>query len=260
MEHCLVCEAELPPPELVGCDLGFGVEGEFAVSICPTCGAGVSVPVLEAGELASFYPPGYEAYRAVDGAAARLLFRAYHAWRDVLTRRSPPVSDILSLPPGRLLDVGCGKGDPGELLVRGGWTVVGVDLSDEACGIARTRGIDAREGVLGNVDLTDAAPFDAILFHHSLEHVADPVAELRLAASLLKPAGALFVSVPNFGSWQRVRFGTHWYPLELPRHRTHFTARSLAMALARAGLEPVATSTQSTFRTLPLSLQHAAFG
>ena len=55
----------------------------------------------------------------------------------------------------------------------------------------------------------------------------------------------MVISVPNFGSWQRRRYGTDWFPLELPRHRTHFTATSLATALKGAGLEPVSVRSGS---------------
>jgi len=47
------------------------------------------------------------------------------------------------------------------------------------------------------------------------------------------------ISVPNFGGWQRRRFGDRWYHLDLPRHRVHFTAEAVGRALERAGLEPV---------------------
>jgi SAM-dependent methyltransferase len=258
--ECVLCSTKLDRPALDGIDRLYGVAGTFQIAICPNCGAGVTVPVVATDELGEFYPGHYEAYHGARSSAAATLFRAYHMWRDVLSRRQPPLSAILAQPPGTLLDVGSGKGEPSAMLVERGWSVVGVEPSPEASAIARTRGIDAREGVLETATLDDRAPFDAVLFHHSLEHVADPVADLRRAFKLLRAGGSVFVSAPNFGSWQRSYFGTYWYPLDLPRHRTHFTANSLSRALEVAGFDLVDVSTQSTLQSLPVSAQYAIFG
>jgi dihydrofolate synthase/folylpolyglutamate synthase len=66
---------------------------------------------------------------------------------------------------------------------------------------------------------------------------------VRRARALVRPGGLVLVSVPNFGSWQRRRFGSRWYHLDLPRHRTHFSPAGL-----KATLEAVAEAFQ--FRRL----------
>lgn len=249
----------MPEPTLTGTDRLFGVPGEFDVSICTSCEAGVTVPRVESEDLAAFYPADYEAYQEVSGRGMLVLLRIYHAWRDRLTVRTPPLSVLWKRRPGRLLDVGCGKGEPGALLLRRGWNIVGVDPSPHACELARRRGIDARVGTLQTVDLEDDL-FDAVLFHHSLEHVSDPLDDLQRAARRLRPEGVLLVTVPNFGCWQRKVFGSEWMPLELPRHRTHFTARALRRALERCGLSVLSSSEQTTLSVLPLTVQFATLG
>jgi SAM-dependent methyltransferase len=78
-----------------------------------------------------------------------------------------------------------------------------------------------------------------VVMRHSLEHVPDPCSDLRRVHQLLRPGGVLLVSVPNFGSWERQRFGSAWFHLDLPRHRTHFVPRSLRRAMSGAGFEVV---------------------
>jgi SAM-dependent methyltransferase len=254
---CPLCGERLPEPTLTGIDRLFGVPGRFHVSVCVACGAGVTVPVLEPEALPAFYPPEYGTHEAVSGRT-RSLVRSYRGWRDRVMRPTPPLAMLWNRPPGSLLDVGCGKGGPSAPLRRRGWRIVGLDPSSEACGVARERGIEARVGTLQTARLEES--FDAVLFNHSLEHVADPVNDLSRASHLLREEGLLLLAVPNFGCWQRKLFEARWLPLDLPRHRTHFTQESLGATLERCGFVVRSLSTHTTLTALPLSLQFVAFG
>ena len=101
--------------------------------------------------------------------------------------------------------------------------MAGIDPSEQACAVARSRGVEA---VVATLESAPFAPqsFDVVLMNHSLEHVTDPRRDLARVFRLLRPGGLLLVAVPNFASWQRKRFGSKWYALDLPRHRTHFTS------------------------------------
>jgi hypothetical protein len=70
----------------------------------------------------------------------------------------------------------------------------------------------------------------------------------------------LLLSVPNFGSWQRRLLGEDWYPLDLPRHRTHFTEDALHRVLTKAGFELSVIGPTSDAATLFASLQYALAG
>jgi SAM-dependent methyltransferase len=47
------------------------------------------------------------------------------------------VAEVVGLPPGRALDIGCGEGADAIWLARRGWTVTAIDISDVAVGRAR---------------------------------------------------------------------------------------------------------------------------
>jgi Methyltransferase domain len=87
-----------------------------------------------------------------------------------------------------------------------------------------------------------------------------PRKALQYTVELLTPGGVVIISVPNFESWQRHRFGTAWFGLDVPRHRTHFTAKALTQIALDAGLEIVLTTTSTSAVGLPASLQYRAFG
>src|SRR5207248_5991801 len=173
--------------------------------------------------------------------------------------KAPPLNAIAAATPGTLLDVGCGRGDLGAAFIRRGWRVSGVEPSPEACAVARRQGVDAREGTLDSVEFPDGS-FDAVVMRHSLEHVPDPIADLGRVFRLVRPHGLLVISVPNFDSWERRRFGSAWFHLDLPRHRTHFTPQSLRLALSKSGFEVQSVETSGDAGSLPATLQYRLAG
>jgi SAM-dependent methyltransferase len=235
-EACPICGS--PPVQsqrIEGRDRIHGVPGTFYVSVCSTCGGGWTLPVAAQDELAAFYPDSYQAYVLQRGILGTIQRRGQELILDRALMRAP-LDALTKNGHGAVLDVGCGRGDLGAALLRRGLRVSGIDPSPSACELARERGIDARLGTLETVSLDDAS-FDAAVMTHSLEHVVDPRGDLGRVRRLLRPGGTLVISLPNFGSWQRRRFGTSWFPLELPRHRTHFTRESLGRALTEEGFE-----------------------
>jgi SAM-dependent methyltransferase len=259
--RCPACAAVLPARvALHGTDRLHGTRGAFGVAVCERCGSGLTLPVVDESSLGAFYPESYNAYalppQRVLRAAATMLFR-YRYWRAM---RRAPLGALADLRPGRLLDVGGGRGDLGVVLRSSGWRVTSLDPSEAACREARERGVEAVTGTLRSASAQLAGPFDAVVFQHSLEHVVDPEASLRSARELVADDGLLIVTLPNFGSWQRRRFGADWFHLDLPRHRSHFTARGLGAALERAGFSDIDLSTSSSADGLPMSLQYRRLG
>jgi 2-polyprenyl-3-methyl-5-hydroxy-6-metoxy-1,4-benzoquinol methylase len=257
--RCPVCGA--PPAAghmLFGRDRLHGTPGTFQVVTCESCGCGWTLPAASSAELDAFYPNTYSAHLLERGRLGAIQERGQ---RLILHRALArlPLRALSERPPGELLDVGCGRGDLGAELVRRGWHVAGVDPSAGAAATARARGLDARVGTLESVAYRDER-FDAAVMNHTLEHMPDPIADLDRVFRVLRPGGLLLISVPNFASWQRRLFGSRWYPLDLPRHRTHFTQRSLRLALESAGFDVVSCRTTSDSAALAASLQYALAG
>jgi SAM-dependent methyltransferase len=257
---CAACGAQLPSsPSLRGSDRLLGTPGVFEVLECTRCGAGLTLPRVSVAELEAFYTGSYAPYAVAAGRVQRTisaLLQRVQGWRAL---RTAPLAALRKLLPGRALDVGCGRGDLGARLIARGWRVTGIDPSQAACAAARARGLDARAGTLDVVEL-EPGSFDAATLQHSLEHVPEPVEDLRRVHAGLRDGGLLVVIVPNFGSWQRKAFRTRWFHLDLPRHRVHFTRDGLDHTLKRAGFEALDIGTSTSSVGLPGSLQYALFG
>lgn len=98
------------------------------------------------------------------------------------------------LPPcARVLEVGCGRGALAEALGAAGHRVVAIDADAECVAQARTRGVDARVAEFPKFEASLEAPFDAVLFTHSLHHVHALDAAVLRARELLVPGGPLVV-------------------------------------------------------------------
>jgi SAM-dependent methyltransferase len=144
---------------------------------------------------------------------------------------------------GRLLDVGCLWGSFLDGARRNGFEVVGVEPYERAARYARNvLHLDVHSGSLRGALLAPAS-FDAITILDVIEHLRDPIEELKALHGLLKPNGVLAVVTPNVNGlptqalgWKRRVLGQPWCPIDdLPWHLWGFTPRTMAKALERAG-------------------------
>ena len=140
---------------------------------------------------------------------------------------------LLGPPCGRLLDVGAGRGRFVASARAAGWEATGIEPFPRVV----APHVEARS--LEDAGYTD---LDAITLWHVLEHLDDPRAALERVHGWLRPGGLLLVGVPNLDSVQARLGGRRWFHLDLPRHRTHFTARGAEAALRQAGFEPLQTT------------------
>lgn len=127
------------------------------------------------------------------------------------------LAELLKLPKGRLMDVGCGNGQMIELAKQLGWAATGLESDPVAVRSTRARGLDVIEG--SYVRLSEfPQDFDCIICSHVLEHVHYPLDLLRRIAGALKDGGTLLLATPNASSVMRRHFGDDWRGLEAPRH------------------------------------------
>ncbi len=148
-----------------------------------------------------------------------------------------------------VLDVGCGDGSRyGESLVGAEVELHGVDVSQVAVDEACSRGLKAvRAGLEEPLPFGDEQ-FDAAICLEVLEHLVDPEFAAGEIHRVLRPGGALLLSVPNVAHWRSRaelallgRFDPKGSPVTARRypwrdpHLRFFTSRSLADMLQDRG-------------------------
>jgi 2-polyprenyl-3-methyl-5-hydroxy-6-metoxy-1,4-benzoquinol methylase len=136
---------------------------------------------------------------------------------------------------GRLLEVGAGYGLFLAAAREAGWTTSGVELSRTGAQHAQdTLGLDVFCGQLEDAPL--ASGFDVVCAWDTAEHVPDPLSFWRTVRSLVADDGVVLFSTPYVSSLPARLLGTRWWTLKPTEHIWHFTPRTHALVLARAGL------------------------
>lgn len=204
---------------------------------CATCGLVCVRRFPEHHELEAIY--GEEYFRSSDSALTG--YDDYERDRYcILKTAARRLDEIERYTParGRILDVGCALGFFLEEAHRRGWQVEGIDISVHAAEYARERlGIPARAGVLRDGGFAPGT-YDVLTMWDVIEHVTDPVGELRYGRDLLRPGGLLVLSTPDVGSLVAKVTGARWMGFKLAEeHLYYFSRRTITLALEQAGFE-----------------------
>ena len=128
--------------------------------------------------------------------------------------------------PKRMLDIGCGAGG---YLVAGqnlGLEVEGVEPSDSHSTIARSLGLNVKQGYFV-ADEFPSDTYDLVVLSHVIEHIYEPFGFLRGIMKVLKPGGILVVSTPNAGSTVARLSSSYWVMLKTIDHVNMFSLKSL---------------------------------
>lgn len=159
------------------------------------------------------------------------------------------VSGIVAsmIPTGaRVLDIGCGTGSLGQILSDARHAqVVGIEPDSIRAQRAIERGMQVHVGYLTPGLTREIGLFDAVLFTDVLEHLPNPHPLLVLSREVLKPNGAVIVSVPNVAHWSvrldllRGNFRYQAWGIMDATHLRWFTAASAEALLTAAGFKVV---------------------
>ncbi len=248
---CRICGSTSGHTEHRLREMMYGTREEFAYIECGSCG---TIQIKELIDVSQYYPDNYYSLeegvidpadnsikrRAVMKQIGRHLATGKSAVGRYLVARRPYLASrfpaYLKYPNGfglddRILDVGAGNGKLIKTLKLFGFRhLTGIDpfLGKEVC----TNGLKLLRSDLKDLD----GSWDVIMFHHSLEHVPEPVRSLDSARRLLTEKGRIIVRIP-IASYAWEKYGKNWFQLDPPRHLYTFTERSFRHLADNSGLK-----------------------
>ena len=199
--------------------------------------------------MTKYYPPQYYSFtpkkRRFLGNPVDTLFRRlqnrFTVFPSGLVGRMvsawSPNKKLASLGPlaltkdSRVLDVGCGDGWRLYMLKDLGFrTVSGVDpfIQDD---IQYENGLTIHKQSIFDVK----GEWDLVMYHHSFEHVPDPLDHLRTVSQLLPSGGCCLIRTPTVSSYAWEHYREHWVQLDAPRHYMLHSLESMRILADQAG-------------------------
>ena len=134
---------------------------------------------------------------------------------------------------GKILDIGAGVGDFLSVCKNDGWQTVGIEPSEKAKNIAKSKGVSFVE----QLSELENHSFDVITMWHVLEHVPNLEEQISELKRLIKPNGTIIIAVPNFNSFDANYYGKYWAAFDVPIHLWHFSKTAIEKLFAKEKLE-----------------------
>lgn len=214
-----------------------GYGQHFRVVTCRQCGLTYADPRLTPQETLG-------AYKEVEDP----LYVQEQDGRSLTFTRHIADLERLKQPPGRVLDVGAYSGVFVDVAKRRGWDSVGLEPSRWAVEQARSKGLTMIEGTLASSSLPEAS-FDVVTMWDVIEHMCDPLSELRMAHKLLRPGGLVVIHTMDIDSLFARVMGKRW-PWLMEMHIFFFSQRTLAELARKAGFRVISSRARGRYLRL----------
>ncbi len=121
-----------------------------------------------------------------------------------------------------------------------GWECSGNEISIEACNklsFCKVYNCDVAM-------IKEDASFDALVSLGTIEHVSDPLSQVKHYHRLLRRGGICFLSTPNINSLNRFIAGKE-YRLFYPEHMSYFTVKTIRKVFKMSGFSDIKIWTQN---------------
>jgi 2-polyprenyl-3-methyl-5-hydroxy-6-metoxy-1,4-benzoquinol methylase len=126
---------------------------------------------------------------------------------------------------GKLLDIGCGTGFFLQEAKKRGWEVYGTEFTDKAIEICKSKGIIMKQGKLDHAWFGEGV-FDVIISFEVLEHINNPIEEVRNINYILRKGGIFYFTTPNFNALERFFLKSKYNIIEYPEHLAYYTKKT----------------------------------
>ncbi|MBO7202850.1 MAG: class I SAM-dependent methyltransferase [Paludibacteraceae bacterium] len=233
VQYCPICNSQKFKSHFE-CKDYYATGEEFLICDCEQCGFRFTQNFPDEDKISRYYETSD--YISHSNTQKGIVNKIYHFVRSFMLRRKANlIEKIAEKKQGTLLDFGCGIGFFLNEMNRRGWSVQGIEKSEEARRFAEKQfglNIFSNEKVAS----LDSKTYDVITSWHSMEHIEflnQTIDQLQMA---LKDDGVWFLAVPNSVSMDEKIYKSYWAAYDVPRHLWHFSPKSMSALLQKHGL------------------------
>lgn len=199
----------------------------FTIQRCDHCAFLLTNPRPTTASIGKYYKS--DQYISHTGGTASIVDRVYRTVRNITLKSKLRLVNRYQSK-FNLLDYGCGTGEFLATCKHAGWTVQGVEPSEDA----RSK---SQKDLSIVSDLSKVnTQVNAITMWHVLEHIHDLNETMAKLRSLLTNNGTIFIAVPNHESYDARHYKNMWAGYDVPRHLWHFNKENIKTLLTRHNL------------------------
>lgn len=208
--------------------------GEYKIVSCNDCGF-VFTATRDRKSLKSLYREEY--FHIEDSRQKKRGYRSYEKDRDhhlyYFEKKMLLIKNFISK--GKILDVGCALGFFMEAAKKKGFDPYGVDISDYAISYAlkkfpNTVFLNTLMGAR-----LERGSFDCLTMFQTIEHLNNPLENLKEANRVLKKNGIVVIATPNYDCLIRKLMGNYWFEYKPEEHLNFFDKRTIKLLLEKSG-------------------------
>jgi 2-polyprenyl-3-methyl-5-hydroxy-6-metoxy-1,4-benzoquinol methylase len=245
---CKICQNSIENIPYTAKEMMFGMRDEFEYFECRECGC---LQICEfPKDMARYYPADYYSFKSAEQHRDTGIYINFKKW--LLTSKvlgGPMLKRFLSLLPIRnefkifheieinektkILDVGCGQGQSFlmPLATLGLKNLTGCDPFIKSA-ISYVDSLHIQKSSIAEI----TGSYDLISFHHSFEHINNPLDTLKKVYNLLSENGICVLRIPTVSSYAWKHYRINWVQLDAPRHFFLHSVKSIALLADSAGL------------------------
>ena len=205
------------------------------VKICKQCGLVQTNPRMKESHYLEFYESEYRKLYSSNETLHLFFEHQYEQGKNIYNfiKKSTKNNHIT----GKfVIEIGSGSGGILKYFQDKGNNVLGFDLDEEFLDFGKKKGVNLKKGTIENLSTLSQYP-DIVIYSHVLEHLNDPIKELKILRKFLKNDSILYIEVPGILNIHRTPSYQDFLKYLQNVHLYHFCLNSLHNILQKSGFK-----------------------
>jgi 2-polyprenyl-3-methyl-5-hydroxy-6-metoxy-1,4-benzoquinol methylase len=203
------------------------------VVICKCCGLVQTNPRMMESHYLEFYESEYRKLYSSQTTLDSFFKNQYEQGKNIYNFIKETTKNDIT---GKfVLEIGTGSGGILKFFQEKGNTVLGFDLDEKFLDFGKIKGVNLKKGTIENLSEISQQP-DIVIYSHILEHLNNPIKELKTLRKFLNDTSILYIEVPGILNIHRTPYQDFLKYLQNV-HLYHFCLNSLHNILKKSGFK-----------------------